>query len=38
MHEQTELDLRYLKLLSWRTDLEILLCTMPVILGSREGI
>lgn len=38
MHECTELDLDYVKRLGFRTDLLILLLTIPAVLGLREGL
>jgi lipopolysaccharide/colanic/teichoic acid biosynthesis glycosyltransferase len=37
MHEHTEVDLAYLEQISLRTDLEILLRTVPAALGYRRG-
>ena len=37
MHEHVEIDLAYLERLCLRTDVEILLRTVPAVLGSRQG-
>jgi lipopolysaccharide/colanic/teichoic acid biosynthesis glycosyltransferase len=37
MHQHVEVDLRYLRVVSLRTDLKILLLTIPVMLGVRRG-
>jgi lipopolysaccharide/colanic/teichoic acid biosynthesis glycosyltransferase len=38
MHEHTDVDLRYLKVVSLWTDLKIMLLTIPVVLGLRRGM
>jgi len=37
MHEHVEIDLRYVEDLSFRTDLKILVLTLPAVLGLRRG-
>jgi lipopolysaccharide/colanic/teichoic acid biosynthesis glycosyltransferase len=37
MHEHTDIDLDYVKQLSLRTDLKILVSTVPAVLGSKRG-
>ncbi len=37
MHEHVEVDLRYVEDLSFRTDLKILVLTLPAVLGLRRG-
>ena len=37
MHERTDLDIAYVRSISLRTDLKILLLTIPAVLGLRKG-
>jgi lipopolysaccharide/colanic/teichoic acid biosynthesis glycosyltransferase len=37
MHERTDLDIAYVRSISLRTDVKILLLTIPAVLGLRKG-